>query len=176
MFIQTEATPNPETLKFIPGVDVMGAGTANFTTAEDAARSPLAARLFDRDDVTGVFLGSDFITLALFLKLLRVPPSQGWEKKSDFAQIQVKERKVTEGFAIFEKRLIGKDPIDPSALYDENYFNTQHFGRRGLVINALSGIDVALWDIIGKYRGTPTHEVLGSHRDHIDFYFNELIP
>lgn len=63
MFIQTEATPNPETLKFIPGVDVMGAGTANFTSAEDAARSPLATRLFDRDGVTGVFLGSDFVTV-----------------------------------------------------------------------------------------------------------------
>ena len=63
MFIQTEATPNPETLKFIPGVDVMGAGTANFTSAEEAARSPLASRLFDRDNVTGVFFGSDFITV-----------------------------------------------------------------------------------------------------------------
>ena len=63
MFIQTEATPNPETLKFLPGVDVMGAGTANFTSAAAAARSPLASRLFDRDDVTGVFFGSDFITV-----------------------------------------------------------------------------------------------------------------
>ena len=63
MFIQTEATPNPETLKFMPGVDVMGEGTANFTSAEDALRSPLATRLFDRDDVTGVFFGSDFITV-----------------------------------------------------------------------------------------------------------------
>ena len=63
MFIQTEATPNPETLKFVPGVDVMGGGTANFTSADEAARSPLATRLFDRDGVTGVFLGSDFITV-----------------------------------------------------------------------------------------------------------------
>ena len=63
MFIQTEATPNPETLKFVPGVDVMGPGTANFTSADEAARSPLATRLFDRDGVTGVFLGSDFITV-----------------------------------------------------------------------------------------------------------------
>ena len=63
MFIQTETTPNPETLKFIPGVDVMGAGTANFTSAEEAARSPLALRLFASDDVTGVFFGSDFITV-----------------------------------------------------------------------------------------------------------------
>lgn len=63
MFIQTEATPNPATLKFLPGRDVMGDGTANFTDAEQAARSPLAERLFRVEGVTGVFLGSDFVTI-----------------------------------------------------------------------------------------------------------------
>ena len=63
MFIQTEATPNPETLKFIPGVDVMASGTANFTSLEEAERSPLATHLFQSEGVTGVFLGSDFITV-----------------------------------------------------------------------------------------------------------------
>lgn len=63
MFIQTEATPNPATLKFLPGRDVMGAGTANFTDAEAAQRSPLAERLFRVEGVTGVFLGSDFVTI-----------------------------------------------------------------------------------------------------------------
>lgn len=63
MFIQTEETPNPATLKFIPGRGVMPAGTANFTAAEDAKRSPLAERLFDVEGVTGVFLGSDFVTV-----------------------------------------------------------------------------------------------------------------
>ncbi len=63
MFIQTEETPNPATLKFIPGVDVMGSGTANFPTPEMAARSPLAARLYDVDGVRGVFFGSDFISI-----------------------------------------------------------------------------------------------------------------
>jgi Fe-S cluster biogenesis protein NfuA len=62
MFIQTEPTPNPSSLKFIPGRPVMDAGTADFTTREEAAQSPLAQRLFDVDGVTGVFLGSDFIT------------------------------------------------------------------------------------------------------------------
>ncbi len=64
MFIQTEPTPNPATLKFLPGIDVMGRGTADFTDATGAARSPLATRLFAIDGVTGVFLGSDFITVA----------------------------------------------------------------------------------------------------------------
>lgn len=63
MFIQTEQTPNPATLKFLPGRDVMGTGTANFTAVEQTSRSPLAERLFAVDGVEGVFLGSDFITV-----------------------------------------------------------------------------------------------------------------
>ncbi|MDD3443996.1 MAG: NifU family protein [Zavarzinia sp.] len=63
MFIQTEATPNPATLKFLPGRDVMTAGTVNFPNATAAARSPLAVRLFAVDGVTGVFFGADFITV-----------------------------------------------------------------------------------------------------------------
>ena len=64
MFIQTEQTPNPSTLKFLPGRSVLENGTADFTTAHDAAeRSPLAARLFGVDGVAAVFLGSDFITI-----------------------------------------------------------------------------------------------------------------
>ncbi len=64
MFIQTEQTPNPATLKFLPGCAVMPSGTANFTTAEAARRSPLAERLFQLSEVTGVFLGADFITVS----------------------------------------------------------------------------------------------------------------
>ncbi len=64
MFIQTEATPNPATLKFIPGKSVLSSGTADFRTQSEAAdSSPLAARLFDIDGVEGVFLGSDFISV-----------------------------------------------------------------------------------------------------------------
>ncbi len=63
MFIQTEQTPNPATLKFLPGRIVMESGTANFPTAESAHRSPLAERVFGIDGVTGVFLGSDFVTV-----------------------------------------------------------------------------------------------------------------
>lgn len=63
MFIQTEQTPNPATLKFLPGCEVLGSGTADFTNREDAARSPLAERLFQVDGITGVFLGTDFITI-----------------------------------------------------------------------------------------------------------------
>jgi Fe-S cluster biogenesis protein NfuA len=64
MFIQTEQTPNPATLKFLPGCTVMVSGTANFTDPRSAARSPLAERLFTLPEVTGVFLGADFITVS----------------------------------------------------------------------------------------------------------------
>jgi Fe-S cluster biogenesis protein NfuA len=63
MFIQTEATPNPATLKFIPGKQVLAEGTADFTDKGEALASPLAARLFDISGVRGVFLGSDFISV-----------------------------------------------------------------------------------------------------------------
>jgi Fe-S cluster biogenesis protein NfuA len=64
MFIQTERTPNPSTLKFLPGRTVMAHGTADFTDMEAARRSPLAERLFQVPHVRGVFLGGDFITVS----------------------------------------------------------------------------------------------------------------
>jgi Fe-S cluster biogenesis protein NfuA len=63
MFIETEQTPNPASLKFLPGRAVMPAGTANFTSAEDCDRSPLAQRLFAVPGVVGVFLGADFVSV-----------------------------------------------------------------------------------------------------------------
>jgi len=63
MFIQTETTPNPATLKFLPGREVLGAGTFEVATPEDADRSPLAQRLFEVQGVSGVFLGKDFVTV-----------------------------------------------------------------------------------------------------------------
>ena len=63
MFIETEGTPNPATLKFLPGVDVMGVGTADFASEDAATRSPLASAIFALPGVTRVFLGGDFITV-----------------------------------------------------------------------------------------------------------------
>ena len=64
MFIQTETTPNPATLKFLPGRAVLKAGTRDINDAREAAAvSPLAARLFEIDGVTGVFLGSNFVSV-----------------------------------------------------------------------------------------------------------------
>ena len=63
MYIETETTPNPSTLKFLPGRQVMTAGTREFTSPEAATASPLAEALFDLGDVTGVFLGHDFVSV-----------------------------------------------------------------------------------------------------------------
>ncbi len=63
MFIETEGTPNPATLKFLPGRDVMGLSTADFASPASAERSPLATSLFALPGVARVFLGGDFITV-----------------------------------------------------------------------------------------------------------------
>src|SRR5690606_38624074 len=65
MLIETESTPNPATLKFLPGEAVMEAGTRDFATPEEAEASPLATALFSLGDVTGVFFGRDFISVTI---------------------------------------------------------------------------------------------------------------
>jgi len=63
MFIQTESTPNPATLKFLPGQTVLEVGTADFPTSDTADKSPLAVRIFAVSGVAGVFFGNDFVTV-----------------------------------------------------------------------------------------------------------------
>jgi len=63
MYIETETTPNPATLKFLPGQEVMAAGTREFTSTEAAEASPLAEALFSLGDVTGVLFGRDFVSV-----------------------------------------------------------------------------------------------------------------
>ena len=63
MFIQTESTPNPATLKFLPGQTVLESGTADFTAPDTAENSPLAHRIFAVEGVAGVFFGTDFVTV-----------------------------------------------------------------------------------------------------------------
>ncbi|HEX5537360.1 MAG TPA: NifU family protein [Sphingobium sp.] len=65
MLIETEKTPNPATLKFLPGRQVMTAGTRDFASPEEAEASPLADALFAIGDVTGVFFGADFISVTI---------------------------------------------------------------------------------------------------------------
>jgi len=63
MFIQTEPTPNPATLKFLPGCEVTGVGVRDYQAVEEASNSPLAQRLFDIEGVMAIFLGSDFVSV-----------------------------------------------------------------------------------------------------------------
>lgn len=90
--VVTEATPNPATLKFIPGCPVMLAGTANFASQDMAEKAPLARRLFGIDGVKGVFFGADFISVA----------------KSEAADWQALEPFVTAGI---EAHFASGDPV-----------------------------------------------------------------
>lgn len=103
--VVTEATPNPATLKFIPGCPVMTEGTANFASADMAEKAPLALRLFGIDGVKGVFFGADFISVA----------------KSEAANWQALEPSVTAGI---EAHFASGDPVvlvaeEPVAGLDE---------------------------------------------------------
>lgn len=64
MFIQTEATPNPATIKFLPGQDVLEKGIAEFKSVDETQNAPLAKRLFGLQGVSGVFLGNDFVSVS----------------------------------------------------------------------------------------------------------------
>ena len=81
MLIETEPTPNPATVKFIPGRVVMGMGTRDFATPEEAEASPLASALFGLGDVTGVFFGGDFISVTI------APGAQWSDVKPDILSI-----------------------------------------------------------------------------------------
>jgi Fe-S cluster biogenesis protein NfuA len=81
MLIETETTPNPATLKFLPGQSVMDGGTRDFADAQEAEASPLAEALFTLGDVTGVFFGSDFVSVTI------APGSEWSDVKGDVLSI-----------------------------------------------------------------------------------------
>ena len=95
MFIQTEVTPNPASLKFLPGRMVMPSGTAHFVTAEQARSSPLAQAIFALDGVDGVFLGADFITVTK-------KAGQDWSHLSPFVLGTIMDH-FMKGFAVVDE-------------------------------------------------------------------------
>lgn len=101
MFIQTEETPNPATLKFIPGERVMTKGTADFPDRERAVKSPLATHLFEVEGVTGVFFGSDFITVTKM-------PDIDWQVLKPSILGVIMEH-FTSGQAVFDDAQINPD-------------------------------------------------------------------
>jgi L-rhamnonate dehydratase len=73
--------------------------------------------------------------------------------------------------------LEGRDPADYEKIWDQMYFSTQYYGRKGLVINAISGVDLALWDLLGKLRQEPVYKLLGGNvRDELQFYATGARP
>ncbi|MEI9927503.1 MAG: L-rhamnonate dehydratase [Sphingomonas sp.] len=71
----------------------------------------------------------------------------------------------------FARFLEGRDPAETETIWDQMYFASQYYGRKGLVVNAISGVDLALWDLIGKLRQEPVHHLLGGAvRDELVFY------
>jgi L-rhamnonate dehydratase len=82
---------------------------------------------------------------------------------------------------IVEKHLArfleGRDPAQIEKIWDQMYFSTQYYGRKGLVVNAISGVDLALWDLLGKLRGEPVYQLLGGPvRDELVFYATGARP
>jgi len=82
---------------------------------------------------------------------------------------------------IVEKHLArfleGRDPAEVEKIWDQMYFSTQYYGRKGLVVNAISGVDLALWDLLGKLRDEPVHQMLGGAvRDELIFYATGARP
>src|SRR3546814_12736750 len=73
--------------------------------------------------------------------------------------------------------LIGQRTAEYEKIWDQMYFSTQYYGRKGLVINAISGVDLALWDLLGKLRGEPVYHMLGGAvRDELQFYATGARP
>ena len=92
MFIQTEATPNPATLKFLPGKPVLPGSTRDYRNADEAVESPLAKRLFDISHVSGVFLGHDFVTVTRSGR--RMAAAQARHSRRDHGPIHVRHSDV----------------------------------------------------------------------------------
>jgi L-rhamnonate dehydratase len=71
----------------------------------------------------------------------------------------------------FARFVEGSDPADIERIWEQMYFASQYYGRKGLVVNAISGVDLALWDLLGRLRGEPVHHMLGGAvRDELEFY------
>jgi Fe-S cluster biogenesis protein NfuA len=111
MLIETETTPNPATLKFLPGRVVMEAGTRDFATPEEAEASPLAEALFDLGDVEGVFFGRDFISVT-------AGPGVAWGTlKPDVLSLLLDH--FTAGMPLFKPATAGFSvPLEPTGDYD----------------------------------------------------------
>ncbi|MFN3077889.1 MAG: NifU family protein [Alphaproteobacteria bacterium] len=109
MFIQTEPTPNPATLKFLPGRQVMPHGTADFPDSKNAQASPLAGRLFEVEGVRGVFLGSDFVSITK-------ADGVSWQELKPLVLGTIVQHFVSGDPVVFEDQLAGRTSDGDSAV------------------------------------------------------------
>ncbi|HBG35358.1 MAG: iron transporter [Alphaproteobacteria bacterium GWC2_42_16] len=107
MFIQTEETPNPATMKFLPGRTLMSEGTIEFKSLEEASKSPLALKLFEIHGVKGIFFGADFITVSK-------DDSEEWAVLKPEVLGTIMEHFVTHQPLFYDKR------ITTSSKYDDD--------------------------------------------------------
>ena len=123
---------------------------------------PLSKPIQDaRDDI--------FQRSSVIVKVETEDGREGWGESASFAGAG---ELVMSCIDFIKGRYIGRSALRPAQLFDENYKSTQHFGRRGVVLNVLSGIDIALWDLVGKRANLPLNVLLGSVREEINGYFN----
>lgn len=106
MFIQTEITPNPATVKFVPGEPVMERGTAFFESAEEAGNSPLGGRLFAIEGVSTIFFGSDFIAVTLL--------DQDWDDKKTEVLGAIMEHYTSGDPVVREEAVVAPEADDNS--------------------------------------------------------------
>lgn len=120
LFIQTEETPNPATLKFLPGRILMSEGTADFKSEEEAAKSPLALKLFEVTGVKGVFFGADFITVSK-------ESTQDWAVLKPAILGAIMEHFITHQPLFFGERIpiSLKDHADPLVLQIQEILDTR---------------------------------------------------
>jgi Fe-S cluster biogenesis protein NfuA len=111
MLIQTETTPNPSTIKFLPGERVMEAGTRDFATPEEAEASPLAEALFSLGDVEGVFFGRDFISVT-------AGPGTDWRQLKPQV-LSVLLDHFSSGAPLFRPASAGAIAIEPDAGFED---------------------------------------------------------
>ena len=112
MFIQTETTPNPEVLKFLPGREVLGEGTREFRNVDEARASPLAEAIFALDGVNRVFLGSDFLTVT------RSPDAPTWPQMKAPVLAAIMEH-FTSGSPV----ILGADNREDADGHDEGVYD-----------------------------------------------------
>jgi Fe-S cluster biogenesis protein NfuA len=112
MLIQTETTPNPSTLKFLPGQPVMDSGTRDFASPEEAEASPLASAIFSTGEVEGVFFGRDFISVT-------AAPGVEWKRlKPEILSVLLDH--FAGGGPLFAPASAGGIAVDPDAGFGED--------------------------------------------------------